>query len=119
MGTLHNDMGAYGWNPDKVTYLDDDEKTTSIIPIGFELSQNYPNPFNPFTAINYQIPITDYVNLSIYNPLGQKVATLVGKIQPAGIYQVQWDAGGYASGVYYYKVETGDFRQVKKMILLR
>jgi hypothetical protein len=89
------------------------------ITTSFQLAQNYPNPFNPTTIINYELPITNYVDLSIYNTLGQKVATLVNEKRKAGIHQVTWDASGYASGIYYYKIETGEFQDVKKMILLK
>jgi predicted outer membrane repeat protein len=85
----------------------------------FALYQNYPNPFNPITMINYQLPMTNDVELSIYNLLGQKVATLVNKPQQAGSYQVEWDASGFATGVYYYQIKAGEFQDVKRMILLR
>jgi len=85
----------------------------------FKLFQNYPNPFNPTTKINYELPITNYVDLSIYNTNGQKIITLVSKKQAAGSYQVKWDAARYASGVYYYKLRVDNFQEIKKMILLR
>ena len=88
-------------------------------PIEFKLYQNYPNPFNPTTKINYELPITNYVDLSIYNVLGQKVATLVSKRQAAGVYQVEWNATEFASGVYYYNLQAGEFVQVRKMVLIR
>jgi hypothetical protein len=95
-------------------------------PLGFYLSQNYPNPFNPKTIIKYELParsegglITNYVNLSIYNTLGEKVAKLVSERQQAGSHQAIWDASGFASGVYYYRLEVGEFRDVKKMVLLK
>jgi hypothetical protein len=91
----------------------------SSVPFKFSLSQNYPNPFNPSTTINYQLPMACNVELSIYNLLGQKVATLVSKKQPAGQYQVEWDASNFASGIYYYMIKAGEFRQVKKMVLIR
>jgi hypothetical protein len=91
----------------------------SGLPEKFRLSQNFPNPFNPMTTINYELPITNYVNLSIYNLLGQKMVTLVSEKQKAGYYQVEWDASAFASGVYYYHIQTGEFLDVKKMILLR
>ena len=73
----------------------------------FRLSQNYPNPFNPKTIINYELParsegglMMNDVELSVYNLLGQKVATLVSERQEAGYHQVEWDGSGFASGVY-------------------
>jgi outer membrane protein assembly factor BamB len=83
------------------------------------LHQNYPNPFNPVTMINYQLPTNSDVELSIFNPLGQKLAILVNKRLQAGHHQVYWDASGFSSGIYYYRIKAGDFQDVKKMILLR
>jgi hypothetical protein len=85
----------------------------------FKLLQNYPNPFNPLTTINYELPATNYVELSIYNLLGQKVATLVSENQKAGEHQVKWDASAFASGIYYSRIEAGVFQDVKKLILIR
>jgi hypothetical protein len=85
----------------------------------YTLDQNYPNPFNPITTINYQLPVTSYVDMSIYNLLGQKVATLVSEKKNAGYHQVEWDASEFASGVYYFRLEAGDFRRVRKMVLVR
>jgi aminopeptidase N len=85
----------------------------------FQLFQNYPNPFNPSTIINYELPIAKYVDLSIYNVLGEKVATLVSEIKKAGFHQVQWDANDIASGIYIYKLRAGEFSDVKKMIVIR
>jgi hypothetical protein len=80
---------------------------------------NYPNPFNPKTIINYELKIINDVELNIYNLLGQKVVTLVSERQKAGYHQVEWDASLFASGIYYYQLEAGDFMDVKKMVLLR
>jgi predicted GH43/DUF377 family glycosyl hydrolase len=90
-----------------------------VLPRNFDLSQNYPNPFNPVTMITYQLPMINDVDLSIYNVLGQKVGTLVNERKQAGDHQVEWDASGFASGVYYYRIEAGEFVDVKKMVLLR
>jgi parallel beta-helix repeat protein len=93
--------------------------TLPLIPTKFSLSQNYPNPFNPKTIINYQLPMASDVELSIYNLLGQKVATLFNGRQMAGSHQVQWDASGFASGIYYYRIQAGEFQDVKKMVLIK
>jgi len=85
----------------------------------FRLNQNYPNPFNPNTIINYQLPIISTVNLSIFNMAGEKVVTLVSEEQPAGNFEVEWDAQFYASGIYIYKLTTGFFEKSRKMILLQ
>ena len=90
------------------------------VPKSFLLEQNYPNPFNPVTMINYQLPMNNEVELSIYSLLGQKVATLVSEYQNAGYYNVQWDASGFASGVYFYRIVTDNgFSNTKKLILLK
>ncbi len=85
----------------------------------FILMQNYPNPFNPTTAIGYRLSASSDVDLSIYNCIGQEVTTLVSERQSAGNYQVEWDASGFSSGVYYYKLSAGNYQDVKRMILLR
>ncbi len=86
---------------------------------GFSLYQNYPNPFNPVTTINYQLPQANYVELTIYNVSGQKVATLVSGKQIAGKYQVRFNANNLPSGTYIYQLKAGNFIQTKKMILLK
>jgi hypothetical protein len=89
-------------------------------PSEFMLSQNYPNPFNPTTTIEFSIPKGEFVTLKIFNVLGQEAATLVSENMQAGNYQVEWDASGFASGVYYYYITAGgEFQEVKKMILIR
>ncbi|MEJ2634730.1 MAG: C1 family peptidase [Calditrichia bacterium] len=98
--------------------MENTEAATNL-PSTWKLEQNYPNPFNPLTIIKYQLPISSEVELSIYNLLGQKVATLVSAKQPAGYYSVIWDASGLASGVYVCRLDTGDFVQTKKMLLIR
>lgn len=86
----------------------------------FSLSQNYPNPFNPITSINYELPVNTEVELNIYNLLGQKIAELVSKQQPAGNYKVEWDASVFTSGIYFYRLKTNaGFVQTKKLILLK
>ncbi len=97
-----------------------DNSTSKGIIYKFELAQNYPNPFNPKTTISYQLPITSSVDLSIYNTLGQKVATLVSKKQLAGSHKVEWDATGFASGVYFCRLQTeAGFLQTRKLVLFK
>ena len=85
----------------------------------FELSQNYPNPFNPTTKINFQIPDTKLVTLKVYDILGKEVATLVNEKLSAGSYEVDWNASDCPSGVYFYKLITNEFSDVKKMVLVK
>ncbi len=94
------------------------------IPDEFNLVQNYPNPFNPTTKISYSIPSVEThghasVQLVVYDILGRVIATLVNKQQKAGYYEVQFNASGLSSGVYFYKLLAGSFMQTKKMLLLR
>lgn len=90
-----------------------------IIPEQFTLSQNYPNPFNPSTTIKFQIPNASFVTLKVYDVLGNEVATLFNEEKPAGNYEVDFDAKGLSSGIYFYKLQAGSFVETKKMILLR
>jgi PKD repeat protein len=85
----------------------------------YKLGQNYPNPFNPSTSIRYSIPEEGMVNLSVYNILGQKVASLVNQYLHAGNYEVNFDASGFVSGIYFYRLDAGNFSAVKKMILMK
>ena len=89
----------------------------NTVPQEFTLFQNYPNPFNPTTMINYQLPITSKVELSIYNLLGQKVTTLVSKKQVAGTYRIEWNAESLLSGIYLYQLKAGDFTETRKLVL--
>ena len=90
-----------------------------IAPTKFAMEQNYPNPFNPSTMINYELPITNYVELAVYNSLGQKVRTLVNGQQEAGSHSAVFNSDGLASGIYYYRITAGTFSETRKMILLR
>jgi hypothetical protein len=99
--------------------LDISDKSDDV-PGEFQLSQNYPNPFNPITVIRWQLPVGSQVELSVYNLLGQKVATLVNEKQNAGSHQVEWDASDFASGIYFYRLLTdGGFVQTRKLMLIK
>lgn len=90
-----------------------------LLPTRPMLHQNYPNPFNPSTVISFELPSRTQVQLDIYNLLGQRVRRLVDGSLPAGEYEVTFDGTGLASGAYFYKFEAGDYRETKKMILLK
>ncbi|MCX6165356.1 MAG: T9SS type A sorting domain-containing protein [Ignavibacteriae bacterium] len=92
---------------------------TQEIPKSFELFQNYPNPFNPTTNIKYQITNSKLVTLRVYDILGKEIATLVNEKKTAGIYEVTFNGSNFASGVYFYRIQAGDFVQVKKMVLIK
>ena len=89
------------------------------LPSIFELDQNYPNPFNPTTVITYQLPVISKATLKIYDVLGCEVATLVDEEQSAGWKEVEWNANGFASGIYFYKLQAGSNSDIKKMTLLK
>ncbi len=91
----------------------------SSLPEEFGLSQNYPNPFNPITEIRYALPCDCRVKLEVFNIGGQRVVTLVDENQKAGYKTARWDASFHASGIYFYRLQAGDFTQAKKMILLK
>ena len=88
-------------------------------PVFPELFQNYPNPFNPTTTIRYAIPQRIHVTLSVYNSLGQLVATLVNETKDAGYHDVRFDGSGLASGVYFYRVKVGEYVATKRFLLVR
>ena len=90
----------------------------AALPLSFGLEQNYPNPFNPSTTIRYALPAKSYVTLFVFNTLGQQVATLVDDTQEAGYHEVRFDGVNLASGVYFYRLQTGGFVQTRKMLLL-
>ncbi|OUV01443.1 MAG: hypothetical protein CBC40_08130 [bacterium TMED80] len=95
-----------------------------LVPIEFNLYQNHPNPFNPYTKLKYDLPKDSYVSLTIFDMLGNVVNNLVNTNQSSGFKSVQWNATDnlgqpISAGVYLYSIETKDFRQTKKMILLK
>ena len=102
-------------------------KIASDIPESFALFQNYPNPFNPTTKIKFSIPLSRglperrgvFTRLIVYDLLGNEVATLVNENLNPGTYEVTWDASNFASGIYFYKLETENFSETKKLILLK
>ncbi|HEX7357355.1 MAG TPA: T9SS type A sorting domain-containing protein [Ignavibacteriaceae bacterium] len=92
---------------------------TDGIPQQYQLAQNYPNPFNPATTINYTIPEQSNVKVIIYDVLGNQVEILTDDVKSPGTYSVKWNAAKYSSGIYFYKLETDKFVQVRKMILMK
>jgi len=94
-------------------------ETDGRIPTTFVLYNNYPNPFNPETKIKYQLPNDSNVKIEIYDIMGKKVQTLVNERQNAGTHLIVFDGKGFASGLYFYSIQAGKFRDVKKMVLLK
>lgn len=89
------------------------------VPRVFSLSQNFPNPFNPSTQIQFSIPRPGYTTLKVYNILGNEIAILVAEKLEAGRYKINWNTNGLPSGLYFYRLKSSDFVDIKKMILLR
>jgi photosystem II stability/assembly factor-like uncharacterized protein len=97
----------------------DVESAGAGLPSIFVLEQNYPNPFNPSTTIRYSLPRKSMVQLAVFNTLGQHVATLVQREMEAGYHGVRFDATGFSSGVYFYRLQAGDIVQTHKMLVVR
>ena len=108
--------GTVGQFPEGVASV---ENISGVNPDNYTLAQNYPNPFNPSTTINFTIPNSEFVTLKVYNILGSEVTTLVNENLSAGAYRFNFDAKGLASGVYLYELNAGNFREIKKMNLLK
>lgn len=89
------------------------------VPDVFSLSQNYPNPFNPSTRISFSIPVQSKVVLKIYDVLGKEVMTIVNENKMPGNYEVEFNASGFASGAYFYRIEAGEFKDIKRMMLIK
>ncbi len=112
---LATDESIWKSNPDSTTLVSDNVSQV----FRYSLEQNYPNPFNPTTKINYSIGEQEFVQLSLYNILGEEVAKLVEEIKSAGSYSVSFDASAFPGGVYVYRLQAGGYSSAKKMILLR
>ena len=96
-----------------------EEGSNDLIPADFSMSQNFPNPFNPSTKIEFAIPKSEFVNLTVYNVLGKIVTTLVNEQKQAGNYEIHFDGSEIPSGVYFYRLTTNEFTSTKKMMLVK
>ncbi|KAA0222370.1 T9SS C-terminal target domain-containing protein [candidate division KSB1 bacterium] len=110
-----NKGGVYEFVTEVTTEVDDDPAIVST----FKLEQNYPNPFNPETVISFSLPRAGLATLKIYDALGREVATLTNHMMAAGEHQIRWRSSGLASGVYFYRLQAGNFSAVKKMLMLQ
>ena len=90
-----------------------------VVPVKLLLYNNYPNPFNPRTIIEYALPKSSEVSLVVYNLIGEVVTWLVADIQQAGQHKVTWDASEFSSGIYFYRLQAGEFVLTRKMVLLK
>ncbi|MCW9096775.1 MAG: DUF4397 domain-containing protein [Ignavibacteriaceae bacterium] len=109
--------GTIGQFPEGVASVEN--ISSGVTPGNYLLEQNYPNPFNPSTTINFSIPYSEFVTLKVYNILGSEVASLVNENLAAGAYRFNFDAANLASGIYLYELNAGNFREIKKMNLLK
>ena len=99
--------------------LVNNELNSSMVPDKFELYQNYPNPFNPTTKINFAIPKNGFVTLKVFDVTGREVANLVNEMKTPGYYSVDFNASSFASGVYFYRIESSSFIETKRMMLIK
>ena len=119
---LNKNAGVFVYNSDGIVSV---KNKRNKIPNNIRLFQNYPNPFNPTTTIKYIIPEAhsgfsmSKVGLKVYDVLGNEIATLVNEAKQPGVYEVQFDATGLSSGVYFYKLTVNNSIKVKRMILLK
>jgi hypothetical protein len=134
MNDVNNQMYSFYFNRQPTTVLFDPNndivlKTATLVvgtnnesnitPDKFAVYQNYPNPFNPTTSIKFDIPKNAFVTLKVYDVIGKEVATLINEVRTAGSYNVDWNASFYPSGVYFYKLESKDFTETKRMLLIK
>jgi len=101
---------------EKITGISEQQIT---LPNVFRLKQNYPNPFNPSTTIKYSLPTQSNVTLKVFDVLGSEITTLINKEQPLGNYEIEFDGNDLTSGIYFYRLQAGDFVETKKMILMK
>ena len=121
LGVTNYDINANHelWEFFKQSSLTTDVGTDPGTPAGFVLSPNYPNPFNPSTTIRYTLPASSEVRLSVFDTLGREVSVLVNGRRDAGDHDVKFDASGLASGVYYYRLQSGPFIATRKLLFVK
>jgi hypothetical protein len=113
----HADIMDTIYNTEVVVGIED--FMSNVIPTKFSLAQNYPNPFNPTTTIIYGLRERTIVELKVYDVLGREIETIVNGEQNAGYYEIEFDASRLASGIYFYRLQAGNFIETKKMLLLK
>jgi hypothetical protein len=96
-----------------------EQENKVLLPSDFVVYQNYPNPFNPSTKIKFALPKPEIVKIEVYNTLGQIIKILLNQHMRAGFHEVEFNAQNLSSGIYYYRIEAGEFQDVKKMILIK
>ena len=97
----------------------DEVMVISVPPTRFNLAQNYPNPFNPTTVIQYAIPVESHVTIKVLNAIGEEVAELLNETKAPGTYEINFNAKSLSSGVYFYRIQAGNFVETKRMMLIK
>jgi len=100
------------------TTVDSDEEINQP-PNNFVLYPNYPNPFNPLTKIKFEIPVSSFVTLKIYDVLGRELKVLINEYKTSGMYEIEFDGTKHASSIYFYRLQSEDYVRTKKMLLLK
>ncbi len=122
---VNRQKGTFSALSDTLFFVSQNQVTVGIQPVNselpteFALAQNYPNPFNPVTKIMFKVASPTDVKLTIFDINGKEVQTLLNEKKGSGVYEVTWDAAGFTSGVYFYRIQTQDFTQTKKMIMIK
>jgi hypothetical protein len=128
VGAFGRSLWTSGWTflseagimpSDAATFIAAESAVEAALPSGYALEQNMPNPFNPSTTINYSVPADGQVKLTVYNSVGQEMATLVNDTRAAGTYAISLDAADYSTGIYFYRLEAGGQTLMRKMTLLK
>jgi hypothetical protein len=128
VGAFGRSLWTSGWTflseagimpSDAATFIAAESAVEAALPNGYALEQNMPNPFNPSTTINYSVPADGQVKLTVYNSVGQEMATLVNDTRAAGTYAISLDAADYSTGIYFYRLEAGGQTLMRKMTLLK
>ena len=115
-GGSASDSSRYSTPSSVITWV---EGNISTIPAEYQLFQNYPNPFNPTTTIKYDIPKSSLVKIKVYDVTGKLLSELVNQQMEAGSYEINWNGSEYASGIYFYRIETKDYSKVLRMVLIK
>jgi hypothetical protein len=108
---------VYKYSKDNATAINSSK--AALLPMAFGLEQNFPNPFNPTTSIRYRIAQPGHVQLKVFDVTGRLIATLVNAMKPAGSYKADFDASRVASGIYFYRLNAGEFAKIQKMLVVK
>ncbi len=95
------------------------ERQINAVPDNFKLEQNYPNPFNPTTTIRFSVPERSEIELVVYDAIGKQIETLISGDHEAGVYEVDFDATGLSSGIYFYQIKSASFTETRKLVLMK